>query len=195
MKIISATGSGYGAQINSNNQLHTYTESASQQHIVSERDGKAFQVWGEANLASGTVVALHCTNDSSTDVAVGTYIRWQILDPSGGTALPNASNYLQIGYGGTFSSGGAITTPVNMNTASGSVSNISCRDSNPTLSGAATYFDRHYPAAEGDMYNFNKEGTLILAPGKTLEFSYVGDHTSGKVYVRFSFFISDQASA
>jgi len=188
MKIESGSGNGKWVSVTDNNQLNVYSETSSQQHIISLRDGNAYQVWGTGTCVNGTVTILHLKNNSTLDMVVS-YIRWQILDPSGGTALPNASNYLQIGFDTTYSSGGTSKTPTNMNSGSGKLSSVTAYNAGPTTTGTIDVFDRHYPKEEGEMYRFNKEGSLIIPPGKTMEINYVGDHTSGTVYTRVSFYL------
>ena len=183
-------GQGFLAGVNSNNQLRVYSESASLQHVISHRDGHAYQVWGVANLASGTVVPIHIKNDNADRDLIATYIRWQVIDPSGGTALPNASNYMTIGFDRTYVSGGAVATPINMNIQSGHIPQVTVYQGTPTLDGTLAVFDRWYPKAEADMHTWNKEGTVILAKNKTLELAYVGDHDTGIVFARVSFLMA-----
>jgi len=188
MKIESGTGNGKWARVSERNRLFVNSKSAPIQHIAAIEDQSTFQVIGTATCANGTVTPLTIKNTGTETEIVLTYIRWQILDPTGGSPIPNASNYLQIGYDAEFSSGGSVATPVNMTAGSSQTSNATCYGTNPTLTGSLTVFDRHYPKAEGDMYSFNKEGAAILKPGQSISFQYVGDHTAGTVYVRCSFY-------
>ena len=180
-------GRGNIAGVNDNNQLEVYSQASSLQHVLSHRDGQAYQVWGTANLGSGTVIPLHITNDNADRDLIATYIRWQVVDESGGTALPNVSNYMTIGIGRTYASGGAEVTPVNLNAKSGNVPQVTAYHNNPTLAGSDGIFDRWYPKDEADMNVWNKEGTVILGRNDTLELAYVGDQTGGIVFARVSF--------
>jgi len=189
MKIESGTGNGKWAAVTERNRIKVNAKSSSNQHVVAAEEQKTFQVIGTATCANGTVTPLTVKNTGTDSELVLSYVRWQIVDPAGGTALPNASNYLSIGYDAEFSSGGSVVTPVNMTAGSAQTPGATCYDTNPTLSGTLTEFDRHYPKAEGDMYSFNKEGAAIVKPGQSVTFQYVGDHTSGTVYVRLSFYV------
>ena len=180
-------GRGNIAGVNNSNQLEVYAQTASLQHVLSHREGQAYQVWGVANLANGTVVPLHITNNNADKDLIVTYIRWQILDPSGGTAIPNADNYLFAGLGRTYDSGGALAIPINVNAKSGNIPQLTVYQGNPTLTGSNSIFDRWYPKAEADMNVWNKEGTVILGRDDTLELAYVGDQTGGIVFARVSF--------
>lgn len=188
MKIESGTGNGKWASVDINNRLLVNAKSNFAQHIAAREDNSTFQVWGTATLANGTVTPLTIKNNSSTDIIVMTYLRWQLVDHSGGTAIPNASNYMQMGYNTEFSSGGTSVTPVNMTAGANKVSNAVAYQNNPTMSGSITVFDRHYPRAEAEMYTFNKNGASIILPGQSFTVQYVGDHTSGTIYTRMSFY-------
>lgn len=191
-EIVDGTGAGNRAEVNDNNELVTLARSISLQHVISSRDGQAYQVIGTASLAAATVVGLHIKNNSSTKDLVVTYIRHQIVDESGGTALPNASNYFRIAMDRTYSSGGSTATPVNVNAASGNSADVTVYQGAPTLAGTAAEIDRWYTKAEADMNTFNKEGAVILGQDDTLELSYVGDQTGGTLYCRLSFVMQDK---
>lgn len=185
------TGKGYLARVAKDNRLQVYSNSASNQHVASEENHGAFQVIGTATLASGTVVALHIKNTNTEDTLVCSYIRHQIIDHAGGTALPNASNYFRVALGRTYSSGGSTATPVNVYSGSGETPGATIYQGAPTLAGTAREIDRWYTKAEADMNTFNKEGALIIPPNQTLELAYVGDQTSGTIYTRLSFYVEE----
>lgn len=190
MKIESGTGNGKYAGVSINNRLEVVAVSIPLQHEASKDRNKAFQVWGEATLASGTVTPLHITNSSTTDTATVTYIRVQTIDPAGGTALPSAANYYQIGTGQAHSSGGTAKTPINMAVGSTVTSGVVAHNANPTLSGTLNVFDKEYVKAEAEVSRYGKEGALVLLPGESMTIQFVGDHTSGTVYSRVSFFMA-----
>ena len=187
MIIESGIGNGKMAAVDGDNRLLTTSFNVPFQHLIAKDYQKTFQVWGESNLSVGSVVPLHIKNTSQDKVHVITYIRWQIIDEAGGTALPSAANYIEFGYGAEYASGGTLKTPVNMTSSSSVLSGLTAYQGNPTLSGTPTAFDRHYPKSEGDMYSYNKEGAALLLPSATFTAQYTGDHTSGKVYCRISF--------
>ncbi len=180
-------GTGKKAQVDNTNRLLTRSISESIQHAHSHNDGQAYQVIGTATLSSGTITAIHLKNTSTTLDIVVTYIRHQILDQSGGTAFPNASNYYRIALGRTYSSDGTAVTPVNLNTNSANEAEATVYNNSPTLAGTAQEIDRWYTKAEGDMNLFNKEGSIIIGQNGTLELSYIGDQSAGTIYTRLSF--------
>lgn len=180
-------GRGFQVEVNSDNQIVAAAVSQSIQHFVSRFKEQAYQVIGTATLAAGTVAALHIKNISSDKLLTVTYLRHQIISPTGGTALPNTSNYFRLAFGRERQSGGAEVTPVNVNNGSGVTAEVEAYQSNPTLTGTAVEIDRWYTKADGDMNTFRKEGAVLINPGRTLEFSYVGDQVSGLLYARLSF--------
>lgn len=190
MKIESGTGNGKYAGVSTNNRLEVVAVSIPLQHEASKDRNKAFQVWGETTLAAGAVTPLHITNASTTDSCTVTYLRLQCIDPAGGTALPSAANYYQIGTGLAHSSGGTTKTPINMAAGSTVQSGVVAYSDNPTLANTINVFDKEYVKAEAEISRYSKEGALVLLPGETMTVQFVGDHTSGTVYARVSFFMS-----
>lgn len=187
MIIRDGRGKGYKAGVNKHLQLETAAISQPIQHWISRRQERAFQVIGEATLAAGTVIALHIRNDATDKFLVVTYIRHQVVGNSGGTAIPNLSNYFRVAFGRTYDTGGSVATPVNVHVGSGVPAEVTAYQGDPTLTGTAVQVDKWYTKAEADMNVFVKEGAILLAPGKTLELSYVGDQTAGLLYTRTSF--------
>lgn len=185
------TGDCYKAKVDSKNRLQTLAVTESFQQNASNTNKQAYQAVGTATLASGTVTALHIKNTSTTRNMFVTYIRHQVIDPAGGTALPNASNYMTVGFDRTLSSGGSTVTPTNMFIGSSNAAEATITTGAPTLSGTSTEVDRWYTKSEADMNSFNKEGALIIPPSQTMEVSYVGDQTSGTLYTRVSFVMDD----
>ena len=186
------TGTGILAGVDGKNRLKTDSRAKSIQHTAAEDDQLAFQLpIAPTTLSSGTVVALHLQNGSAVKRLVITYIRHQIIDAAGGTSFPNASNYFRIAAGRTYSSGGSLVEPVNTFIDSGVPSEVVAYTGDPTLAGTAIDMDRWYTKADGDMNTFNKEGSIIIPPNKSLEFSYVGDRTSGIISLRVSFIMEE----
>ena len=192
MIIESGTGNGRLVGVTAENQLNVRAETHSIQHHKSAVDGQAYQVIGDfAAVNNATHTILHCTNDNTTKDMVITYIRMQYLDQAGGTTIPAAATYFQIGTGTAYSSGGSAVTPVNMNTGSGQVSSITSYDNNATVTGTFTEIDRWYPVSDGDTMTYNKQASLIIKPGDTVEVRVVSDNTSGVAYSRISYIMTN----
>ena len=186
-QIEDGSGNSFRAKVDIDNRLWVDSRNVPLQHEISYIDEEAFQVIGTTTLANGTVVPLHITNDNPDKDVIITYVRHQVLDQSGGTAFPNASNYFAIRYGTEYASGGSTATVHNVNIGSSVTSGVTTYQGSPTLSGTASEIDRWYTKVEGDMNSFNKEGALILQPGQSIDLAYIGDHTSGTICTRISF--------
>jgi len=185
-----ANGTANKVGVTSGFRLQTAAVCQSEQHHASRNSGQAYQVQGNVALTAATKVALHIKNTSSTRKLIVTYIRMQVLDPAGGTALPDSGNYMLLNFDQTLTSGGTTVTAVNMNRSSGNSADTTCTDNNPTLGGTAVEFDRWYlTATNSEMMKYNKEGTLILGQNDTLTIAAVTDQTSGECQVRVSFYM------
>lgn len=183
------TGKGYNAKVDKENRLYVNSKSGSVQHTISIEEQQAYQVIGIASLSPGTVHALHLKNTSPDKAIVVTYFRHQIVGASGGSSFPNVNNYFSVGLGGVYSSGGSAAIPVNVASGSGNTADVSAYEGNPTLSGIIKEIDRWYTKANGDMNTFSKEGSVIILPGRSIQFSYIGDQTAGILYSRLSFYV------
>ena len=189
MKITDGAGGGYGAAVNSNNQLSVNAINETAQHFISHGAGEAYQAWGVTDtLTSATIPILHLKNTSTTKDMVITYVRFQTVDSN--ETLPAAASYFQMSFGRTYSSGGTAMTPVNMNTSSGNAAETTAYQSTPVLAGTAVEFDRVYNPADGQQITYNKEGSIIVGPNDTIEFTYVGTSTAGVAYCRCSFYFA-----
>jgi len=186
MTIKDGTGSGYEASVNSFHLLAVNSVSRSIQQWISSERGDAYQALGTVSLSAATLPVIWLQNDDPDRNMVITYIRMQLVGPTGGTSLPVSTNYFRIGLGRTYSSGGSAVTPVNLNTGSGNEASITAYHNGPTLTGTIKEFDRWYPS-NSDMITFNKEGSIVIPQGGSIEVDYIGDHTGGIAYARVSF--------
>jgi hypothetical protein len=195
--IFDGRGSGRRAEVDAAYRLLTRSYSESIQHSLSDENGQAYQVIGEADLSSGTTVALYIKNISQTHNLIVTYCRYQILDGTTGAAFPNSSNYFRIMMDREYVSGGTLVLPKNINSGSANNAEVTCYTDNPTLNLEfhGTVIDKWHTKAYGDMNVFNKEGSLILGNSGTLELSYIGDRTDGKIYTRLSFLMMERHSS
>jgi hypothetical protein len=184
---------GVLAGVTDKNQLKVEAESISQQHFISREFGQAYQVIGDTGtLTSGTNTALHLINNDSNRDLIISYIRVQQVGSTTGGSFDDVGNYFSLGFGRTVSSGGSSTTPVNMNSISGAVSDVVATDSSPTMAGTFSEIDRWYPKASGDDKTYNKEGSVVLGLNDTFEVRHVGTFTDGIAYARVSFFMIDK---
>jgi len=130
LQIEDGTGDGHVAEVNKYHELLVSADSKPIQHVVSVRDGNAYQVVGDfATVNNSTHTILHLENTSSTKNVVITFIRLQTIDLAGGTAPPSILNYWQLGFDRTVASGGTVVTSINANRTSGNVASVTATDS------------------------------------------------------------------
>lgn len=186
--ITDGEGSGHTAGITKENQLKTLAVTHSIQHHNSRTEGNSYQVIGDfAAINNATHTLLHVVNLSSTLDMVVTYLRLNVVDLTGGTALPSSSTFFQIGFDTTVSAGGSIVTPVNMNQSSGKSAPVTATDNNPAMAGTFTEVDRWYPESPGVENTYYKDGSIVMGVGESIEIRVTSDHTTGVGYCRLSF--------
>jgi hypothetical protein len=184
MIIEDGKGSGKKARVDAANRLVTNSRSESIQHYTSHEEENAYQVLNVVPLVPGEVVAQHFYNNDPENEMILTYIRHQVIESD--ATLPNDENYFSIAFGREYVSDGLEITPVNVFNGSGNEADVTVYCSNPTLSGTAVEIDRWYTKEVGDMNVFNKEGSVVIGTGQTIEFRYIGTGT-GLLYTRVSF--------
>ncbi len=191
MRIESGGGTPYEAAVNEKLRLLTEASTSSAQSRASFDDGKAFQVSTVPVTVTDTdQEILILKNNSRDDYVVITYIRLM----SAGVAAWNVGGYFTLNVGGDYTSGGSEVTPTNVNTGSGLTSlDLACYDGNTpiVLSGTQTEIDRNYCANE--MQTYNKEGSLVIAPGGLFSINHIGSTVAGSVYSRISFYLREKS--
>lgn len=188
--IMDGTGRGYLTKVSKFNQLVVRSESEPIQHTQGLK-GDSYQLVVKHELSVGENVLLNMKNVSTNKNLVVTYLRHQVVEASGGSSFPNRSNYFSFGLGQEYYSGGESKDPVNINTAVGALAVVEARIDNPSLTGTYKEIDPWYTKALGDMNAFNKEGSVIVTPNKSLQLKYFTDHTSGFISVRISFIMKE----
>lgn len=184
MIIEDGQGSGKKAKVDSDNRLVVNARSESIQHYTSQEEENAYQIMNVLDVTPGTTVSQHFTNNDPTLDMVITYIRHQVIESD--IALSNKNNYFRIAFGREYVSGGLEIKPVNVFKGSGEEADVTVHCSNPNLTGTAIEIDRWYTKDVCDMHSFNKEGSVVIGTGQTVEFGYVGTFT-GSLYTRVSF--------
>lgn len=184
-------GNGYLAGVDKDHRLLVTAKSEALQHLISQENEQAYQVIGHSDLVDGESTSLHVKNTSDDMNMIITYVRFQVIGAAGGTDFPNALNYFNISLNRSYSSGGIDAIPVNVFEGSGNAADVEAYQDNPTLTGTKKEIDRWYVKANGDMDTFNKEGAVIIGPGRSIGLSFVGDQTAGILYSRLSFLMED----
>ncbi len=186
MIIEDGKGSGKKARVDSENRLVVNARSESIQHYTSQEEENAYQVLNVIPLvANETIVAQHFKNNDPVNDMVLTYIRHQIISHDDSASFP-LDNYFSLAFGREYVSGGLDIEPVNVFNRSGNEAAVTVHCGNPALSGTAIEIDRWYTKEIGDMNLFNKEGSVVIGSGNTIEFRYIGTG-NGFLYTRVSF--------
>lgn len=158
-----------------------------QAHVAGS-EGEAYQIEGAVTPSGGIDTVLIVRNTSTTRVLQVNFIRLQVLDMvTAGTPLPSANTKMQVGHGTTWASGGAPAVPVNTNTDSNNTAEVEAYSVLPAVSGAFNCLDTWYPQAEGDKERYDKQGSLIIAKGDSIEIRLESDFTDGLAYARVCF--------
>ena len=183
-------GSGICAEITEDNRLRTMTVANSlTNHIASSMHQNVYSVIGTATVVAGTVVPLFIQNNDPSLELIIDRVLIQGASISGGTAIPNNVAYFSLGYGRTFSAGGADVTPVNTNKTSTKVANVIAKGTNPTLAGTFAESHRWYIEGNGKAFELVNVRTddIILGRSNTLEIRYTSDNIAGTVlaFVKF----------
>ena len=179
---IKNSATGRIARVAESERLLVQSESRSVPYEISQRYGRTFQVFGTANLASGTVTVGHIRNDDPNRNLVFSNLFVTLIGATGGTALPNTTNYFQVGFGLTVASGGTVKTPINTNAGSGVGSISTFTNANPTMSGTMSTIARFYPRIDGDRERLPDPDGIILGLNDTFTVQFVGDKTAGIAY-------------
>jgi len=184
-------GTSKGAGVNAEGRLLVEALSVSAQQHEAVEHGEAYQVVGEAQPNNNTVVVLHLRNTSTTRNMVVTFIRVQLI-ASGGTAFPATAHYVELNYGQEYASGGTAEVATNTNAGSSNVADATVYDNNPTLSGTAVQVDKQFFQSNGDVIVYNKQGSMVISPGKDVDVSVTTDHTTATALARVSFLMVDK---
>ena len=95
MLIESGIGNGTLAGVDDDNRLLTASFNIPFEHLIAKDYQKTFIVQGEATPVNGTVNVLYVENTSESDrIVLNRIILTSLV--SGGTALPNTSNYFNL---------------------------------------------------------------------------------------------------
>jgi len=189
MKICDGTGQGFEAKVDDNNRLSVEASVRSAQSRVSLEEGKAFQVVsGFVDVATSEQEILLIKNNSKSTKLVITYMRMT----TAGVADWNAAAYFKIYIGnGSYTSGGDVITPVNMNTSSGAQALDFDFYSGTTAIVADTGSEIDIHPCANQQATFNKEGALVIAPGGMITINHIGSTVAGSAYARISFYLTE----
>ena len=182
---------GTVAGVTKGGQLRVIGENHSLPFHISYAQAGVYQFVAEATLTNGTATVWHIKNTDTTRICVLAEMDAQIIDPAGGTAIPSANTYIDIGFNRTYSSGGSALTPVNQNRTVGKVASVDLYEGAPTMAGTFLETQKWFPDAEASRYTFEERDGLILGLNDTLEMRVISDNTSGTCLSHCTFMMID----
>lgn len=179
------------AGVTKGGQLRVVSENHSLPFHISYTQAGIYQFVADATVINGTATVWHLKNTDTTKILVIAEMDAQVVDASGGTAIPSANTYFEVGFNRTYSSGGTAITPVNQNRTIGKVASVDLYDNAPTLTGTFLQTQKWFPSAEAERYMFEERDGMILGLNDTLEMRIVSDHTSGTALSHCTFMMID----
>jgi len=192
-RICDGTGTGFEARVDHNNRLSVEASVRSAQSRVSLEDGKTFQVVsGLIDVTTTDQELLLIKNNSKSTKLVITYIRIMTAGVADWNATASFRTYIG---NGSYTSGGDVITPVNMNTSSGAqaLDFDFYSGTTPIVADAGSEIDRNHCA--NSMCAYNKEGALVIAPGGMITINHIGSTVAGSAYARVSFYLTENGGA
>jgi len=186
MKIQSGAGFGYEARVDKDLRFWVASKTEPAQQNASHTKERAFHVSYSQTITNSDVPLIVMTNDNPDLDIVVTQIRMMSI----GAAASNVGAYFRVLVGGSYTSGGASVTPVNMNSASAvpSLSTIYNGSSSLVVTGGSAV-DLDYTANE--MIEINN-GSTILTNGTSMSIRHLGSTVAGTAYVRISYYFDDK---
>jgi hypothetical protein len=182
--IIQDATTGNAASVNEDGQVAVEAEQQPFQHYNSLNRQLTFQApYFGATITTGTEDLIHMANNNSSFVMAITFIRVQVITDA---TVPASTEYIQLGFGQEYASGGTAVTPVNVNVGNGNTSGVTAYGNNPTVSGTFTEIDRWYLESNGKEQVYNKAGAVIVSNGQAFGIKLVGTG-SGVANVRVSY--------
>lgn len=195
IQIEDGTGGGQLAGVTAN-KLRTLSVNIPFTHhqTLDPHHNNLFSAIGTVTPINGTAVSLFIQSTNSNLYMCIDRITVQATAISGGTAVPNTSAYIRVGFGRTYSAGGSTVTPVNLNRSSGNTASATAYQG-PTLTGTFTEAYRWYLESANSKFDIIPQGGdgIILGNTNTIEISYVSDNISGTILAVVTFFFTDSA--
>lgn len=137
-----------------------------------------YDAFGTIVIASGVTgvsggVVLFVQNNDPVRFLVVDRIYVQVAQPA--VVLPFQSTYFSVGFGRTYTSGGAVITPVNENRFTTNVAIVTAVNSNTILGLTGTFTEalRFYPQG-GPVFEIVPQGAdaIILTRGNSIEVDF-----------------------
>ena len=162
------TGKGFKAKVSSRNHLQVDSVSIAEITSCSSNEGGAYKIHlGRTVAAAATIEEIgHITYNGDYQLQIHSFMvsREDVALNSTGQALVN------ITTGSTYSSGGSVITPLNMNLSSTNILNSAVYSGSVTLVTDNTNDEIIADIAINDAFNVTLDGSIILKKGDTVAF-------------------------
>lgn len=186
-------GSGHNAEV-SHNRLRVLSIAGSLTDHVSVDEGQVYTIIGAATPVVGTATVLFIQNNDPTNLLFFDRIFVQVV---GIATLPAAADFFELGFGRTFTSGGADTTPVNQNRTSTNIANGTFKTGTPALVMAGTFVQSNKWFAQANGVAFEqitpRADDIILGRSNTLEIRYNSAGAVGTAIATAKFYYATPA--
>lgn len=186
-------GSGETAFVDDNRLRVLAVASSLTNHIsIEPANQTVFTVFGTATPVVGIAPVLFVQNNDPTLLMILDRIFVQGVGVGG--ALPLATQFFSLGFGRTFSAGGADVTPVNQNRTASKVTTGLFKTGTPALTLAGTFVESHrwYMQANGVAFEMivPRANDIILGRANTFEIQFSSANAGGTVLAVAKFFLS-----
>lgn len=185
MIIESGIGNGKLAAVDEDNRVLTASFNIPFDHLIAKDYQKTFYAFGEVTPVNGTVGVIYLKNENQSDIVAVKKFKLSHVGLTGGTAVPNASNYFNIEMDAEYTSGGSIKVPVNLTSGSPVLSGTVCYENGFNATGSTV--TKNYPSLTNNLIDV--DGSLLIPPGKAIAVNYVGDNTGGVIQAGVEFSI------
>lgn len=191
MMLESGSGNGKLASIDGDNRLNVASFNIPFVHLITKDYQRVFVANTVTSITGvGTTTAMHLTNTSSDKTMVITRATLQVFGLSGGSALPNGSEYFTGEFGYQYASGGVPKPVVNSTAGSAVQAEATLYENNPTLTGSGDEFIRMYPVNEAPVEQ-RTDGGVIVLPKQSLTIRWFGTATAGTIACSVGFAMTD----
>lgn len=172
------SGKGYSAKIMSDGKLAALAETYTMQAHASLAHAEAFQAFsGERTVSPAGTYGIIAVRNDSEDYMIITYVRMGL------NQVETAEAKFETCVGGAWVAGTAVA-PVNMHIGHPRAPEVTVHyNSEPT---SVTVSDICYLRGPDEM-RYNKEGSVVIPPGKIFSIRVTTTTDSVKVYARVSF--------
>lgn len=183
------TGTSELAKVDNENRIHTADVDIALVTHESGAHGLSFDVLGTTTIAASVEKTILVLINSSASTTIA--IQSNVISIQGETGKP-VTLKAYIGKR-TYTSGGSVATPVNLNVGSPTTINVTAVQDNPTLGGSDSLISQAFLEATSTGL-FDIAGAIILPPTASIRVTVMGDSTAAGTKIaatRFEYFALD----